>query len=252
MLPSTIATRYVTPLREGGSLPAIMECDDATLRVVKFRAAGQGPRALIAEVIAASLGRQLGLPIPALSQVELDAALGRAEPDPEIRDLLVGSAGINLGMEYLAGAVNFDAAARVPVDPGLASAILAFDAYITNVDRTARNPNLMWWRDSLWLIDHGASLYAHHADGFVARAPSPFTPVRAHVLLPAADALDAAVATLRTTLTDDAIAAAVADIPSAWLDAAPPAADYIAYLTARRDAATIWLEEAARARASLV
>jgi hypothetical protein len=252
MLPTTTAIRYVTPLREGGSLPAIVECDDGALRVVKFRSAGQGPRALVAEVLAGELGRRLGLRIPALVQVELDAAIGRAEPDPEIRDLLVGSAGTNLGMAYLAGAVNFDAAARMRVEPALASAIVAFDAYVTNVDRTAKNPNLMWWQDALWLIDHGAALYAHHADGFVARAAAPFAPVRLHVLLPAADRLEPAVAALRAAITDEVVREVVGAVPPVWLEGGPPAADYVAYLTARRDAATVWLEEAGRARASLV
>jgi len=252
MLPATVAIRFVKPLREGGSLPAIMECDDGELRVVKFRSAGQGPRALIAEVIAGELGRRLGLRVPALATVELDAVIGRAEPDPEIRDLLVASAGTNLGMAYLAGAVGFDAAARERVAPALASSVVWFDAYVTNVDRTARNPNLLWWRDELWLIDHGAALFAHHADGFVARAASPFAMIRDHVLLPAASELAAAAEALRGQLTDATLRDVVAAVPEAWLASAPAVDDYVSYLSARRDAAAVFLEEAGRARANLV
>jgi HipA-like kinase len=252
MLRTTTAIRYVTPLREGGSLPAIVECDDGALRVIKFRGAGQGPRALVAEVIAGLLGARLGLNVPELVAVELDPVLGKAEPDPDIRDLLVASAGQNLGMAYLAGAIGFDAAARERVPADLAAAVVCFDAYVTNVDRTARNPNLLWWHGDLWLIDHGAALYAHHADGFVARAASPFAPVRDHVLLPAASDLTAAGAALIAAVHDELLAEIVAAVPPAWLDGGPPAPDYIAYLRARRDSAAVFLEEAGRARASLV
>src|SRR5262249_28179758 len=153
--------RYVTPLREGGSLPAIVEASDSGLYVLKFRGAGQGPLALVAELLAGEIGRALGLPIPDLVKVDVDAALGRNEADPEIRDLLKASVGLNLGLDYLPGSVTFDPAAdRVEAD--LASEIVWFDAFVTNVDRTARNANLLWWHRKLYLIDHGAALYFHH------------------------------------------------------------------------------------------
>ncbi len=252
MLKVQAVTRYVKPLREGGSLPAIVECDDGVLRVAKFRAAGQGPRALVAVVIAGELARRLGLRMPELVQLDLDEALGRPEPDPEIRDLLVRSAGVNLGMEYLAGAIGFDAAARERVPADLASAIVCFDAYITNVDRTAKNPNLLWWRGELWLIDHGAALYAQHAPDFVSRSASPFAMVKDHVLLAAASELAAAGTALAARLHDDLLREVVDLVPGDWLADGPPRGDYLAYLQARRDAAAEFLEEAGRARARLV
>src|SRR5438874_13541518 len=158
MLRTLTATRYVTPLKEGGSLPAIVEADDDGMYVVKFRGAGQGPKALIAELLAGEIGRALGLPVPEIVFVELDAALARNEPDPEIQALLTASAGLNLALDYLPGALPFDPILFRP-DPALAAAIVWFDAYVTNVDRTARNPNLLTWHKRLWLIDHGAALY---------------------------------------------------------------------------------------------
>src|SRR5687768_12516446 len=161
MLQTVRATRYVTPLREGGSLPAIIEADNLGLYVLKFRGAGQGPLALVAELIAGEIGRALGLKVPELVLVEVDAALGRNEPDPEIRDLLKASVGLNLGLDYLPGSATFDAAAdRAEAD--LASEAVWFDAFVTNVDRTPRNPNLLWWHKTLYFIDHGAALYFHH------------------------------------------------------------------------------------------
>jgi hypothetical protein len=252
MLETTAATRYCKPLREGGSLPAIMECDDGALRVVKFRGAGQGPRALVAEVIAGELARGLGLRVPALAVVDVAEVIGRAEPDPEIRDLLIASAGPNLGMGYLAGAIGFDAAARETVPAELASAIVWFDAYVTNVDRTAKNTNMMWWQGELWLIDHGAALYAHHAPEFLSRAASPFAMIRDHVLLRGASQLAEVGAALRARLDDALIHDAVAAIPDAWLEGAPGKADYEAFLRQRRDAAELFALEAGRARARLV
>src|SRR5437763_1344685 len=159
MLRTVNATRYVTPLREGGSLPAIVEADDDGMYVLKFRGAGQGPKALIAELLAGEIGRALGLPIPEMVFVELDPSLGRNEPDGEIQDLITASAGLNLALDYLPGAFGFEPLSLPLVDPALASAIVWFDAYITNVDRTPRNPNLLLWHRRLWLIDHGATLY---------------------------------------------------------------------------------------------
>src|SRR6202163_3122744 len=161
-LRTVCATRYVTPLREGGSLPAIVEASDLGLYVLKFRGAGQGPLALVAELIAGEIGRALGMNVPDLVLMEVDAALGRNEPDPEIRQLLMASVGTNLALDYLPGSLMFDRAARPIVSADLASSAVWFDAFVTNVDRTARNPNLLVWLQALYFIDHGASLYFHH------------------------------------------------------------------------------------------
>src|SRR5437588_8204740 len=190
MLRTTTATRYVTPLREGGSLPAIVEADDDGLYVVKFRGAGQGPKALIAELVAGEIGRALGLPVPEIVYVELDPALGRSEPDFEIQALLKASAGLNLALDYLPGALAFDAMDANNLESMLASSILWFDAYITNVDRTARNTNMLWWHRRLMLIDHGASLYFHHMNSnYTERSRIPFSPIKNHILLPVASML---------------------------------------------------------------
>ncbi len=160
-LRTVMATRYVTPLREGGSLPAIVEADDDGLYVLKFRGAGQGPKALIAELVAGEIARAAGLPVPEIVFIELDPELARTEPDPEIQDLIRASAGLNLALDYLPGAVTFDPVAEKP-EAALASAVVWFDAYVTNVDRTPRNTNMLIWHRRLWLIDHGATLYFHH------------------------------------------------------------------------------------------
>src|SRR6267378_7668091 len=160
-LRTVIATRYVTPLREGGSLPAIIEADDDGMYVLKFSGAGQGPKALIAELVAGEVARAAGLPVPEIVFVELDPELARTEPDPEIQALIRASAGLNLALDYLPGAVMFDPVAEKP-DAVLASAIVWFDAFVTNVDRTPRNTNMLMWHRKLWLIDHGAALYFHH------------------------------------------------------------------------------------------
>jgi len=175
MTPRTVsATRYVTPLREGGSMPAIVEADDDGMYVLKFRGAGQGPRALVAELISGEIARALQLPVPEIVLIELDAELARTEGDPEIQDLIKASAGLNLALDYLPGAANFDPVAEQP-DPALASDIVWFDAFISNVDRTVRNPNLLIWHRRLTLIDHGASLYFHHGwDGDTGGAGRPF------------------------------------------------------------------------------
>jgi hypothetical protein len=152
------ATRYVAPLREGGSLPALVEADDDGLYVLKFRGAGQGPKALVAEVVVAGLATGLGLPVPELVLLELDPAIGRAEPDPEIQDLLLASPGLNLGVDFLPGSITFSAASPDALDPDFAADVVWLDALVTNVDRTARNPNLLEWHRRIWLIDHGAAL----------------------------------------------------------------------------------------------
>jgi hypothetical protein len=239
VLRTVTATRYVTPLREGGSLPGLVEADDDGLYVLKFRGAGQGPKALAAEVVGGELARGLGLPVPELVLVELDPALGAAEPDPEIQDLIAASAGTNLGVDFLPGALPY--APSSPPPPELAAAVVWLDALITNVDRTPRNPNLLTWHGALWLIDHGAALYAFHGDDPLARARGPFPAIRDHVLLAAAGSLEAADARL-APLADPAAAAAL--VPPAWADGGP----YAEFLTARLEAPRAWLEAAERAR----
>jgi HipA-like protein len=220
-----IAARYVTPLREGGSVPAVVEADDGALYVVKFRGAAQGSRALAAEIVVGELARAAGLRVPELALIDLDAGFGRSEPHQEIRETLLASAGVNLAMGYLPGAVGYDVAARQPVAGALASTLVAFDAFVANVDRTARNPNLLWWQGELWLIDHGAALYWHHgwaggaagAAELAASAARPFARVAEHVLLPFADGLAAAGVALGRALDDAVIARAIAAVPDDWL-----------------------------------
>lgn len=250
------ATRYVTPLREGGSLPAVIETDAGELVVVKFRGAGQGTRALVAELVAGQIASALGLRVPALMLLQVDEALGKNERDEEIRDLLRASRGTNLAMGYLAGALNFDASERERVAGSEASRIVVFDAYVMNVDRTARNPNMMWHADALWLIDHGASMIWHHDwDGTTTGSDRKFGFTQQHVLLPVASEISAAAEHLRHALDDARLAAITASIPADWLDPAkgvePQREAYAAYLRARRDAAAHFVEEALRARASL-
>src|SRR3954469_23293375 len=257
-----LATRYVTALREGGSVPAIVEADDGALYVAKFRAAAQGGRALAAELIVGELARAAGLPVPELAVIEIDAALGRSEPHQEIQELLIASAGENLAMGYLAGAIGYDVAARRPVDGALASLIVALDVFAANVDRTARNPNLLWKDGALWLIDHGAALYWHHGweasdplDALAASAARPFTRAGEHVLLPFADQLPAAGAALAAALTDAALARAVELVPDGWLDGAGGAAlrkAYLTWLPARRAGWPAIIDEANRVRAARV
>jgi len=256
VLRTLTATRYVTPLREGGSLPAIVEADDDGLYVVKFRGAGQGPRALVAEVLAGKLGQALGLPVPALALVTVDADLGRTEPDPEIRDLLKASAGLNLGVDYLPGALGYDPAASRPPDPELAAEIVWFDALVLNVDRTPRNPNLLEWHRKLYCIDHGASLYVHHDwAGALARTAVPFAQVREHVLLPVAGDVRAAGERLRPRVQPGALRELVQAVPEAWLppdahlgDAAAQRRAYVEWLSRRLEHSQAFEEEANRAR----
>jgi hypothetical protein len=245
-------TRYVTPLREGGSLPAIVEADDDGLYVLKFRGAGQGPRALIAELVAGELARALDLAVPELVLVELDADLARTEPDPEIQELIRSSAGLNLALDYLPGSVAFDPVAD-RIDAGLASDVVWFDAFTSNVDRTARNTNLLMWHRRLWLIDHGACLYFHHGTApadFGARADDAFTLVKDHVLLTRASALEATDTRLAPRLTREVIDDVVALVPDAWLgdDATGQRAAYGEYLLRRATGPRHFVEEAARAR----
>ena len=245
------ATRYLTPLREGGSLPAIVEADDEGLYVLKFRGAGQGPKALIAELVAGEIARALGLPVPEIVLMQLDPELARPQPDPEIQDLIRASSGLNLGLDYLPGALAYDPLTMV-VDTGLASAIVWCDALVGNVDRTPRNVNLLWWHRRLWLIDHGAALVFHHQwDGYLERATQPFALIRDHVLLPRSDALAEADVQFAPLLTAERIDAIVDLIPEPWLDQPARRDAYRHYFHARLQAPRAFAAEARRAHAQL-
>lgn len=258
-----LATRYVAPLREGGSLPAIVEADDDGMYVVKFRGAGQGRKALIAELVVGEIGRALGLPVPEVVLIEVDPLLGRGEPDPEIQDLLEASVGINVGIDFLPGALAYAAASDVDLDPAQAADIVWFDAFTSNVDRTPRNPNLLIWHRRLWLIDHGAALYLHHSwtdqlDENLRGAASPFAVIRDHMLLPVAGSLPEADARLAPLITPEMVGSIVDQIPDDWLtDLAPFASPerhreaYVAYLRRRLDARDAFVTEAERARQAL-
>ena len=252
-------TRYVTPLREGGSMPAIAEADDGFLYVVKFRGAGQAPKSLIAELIGGELARALGLKVPELVFAELDNAFGRTEPDEEIQDLLKASVGLNIGLHYLSGSITFDPTVS-SIDPLLASQVVWLDCLITNVDRTYRNTNMLLWHKELWLIDHGASLYFHHAwQNWEAQALRPFTHVKDHVLLPRAAELTGVDSKFRSILTAERIRSIVALVPDEWLLTDAPftsAADhreaYIRFLTLRIANSAIFVKEAQHAREVLI
>ena len=253
MIRTVNATRYVTPLREGGSLPAIVEADDLGLYVLKFRGAGQGPLALVAELVAGEIGRALGLKVPELVFIEVDSALGRNEPDEEIRDLLNASVGLNVGLDYLPGSVMFDPAAGDRAAAELASAAVWFDAFITNVDRTARNPNLLYWHKTLYFIDHGAALYFHHNWQDTSRiAAARFPAIREHVLLPWAAEIGEADERLRPMLTDQTFSRILENVPEAWLPPERDRAAYVEYFSQRLNASSAFVEEAIRARAQLV
>jgi hypothetical protein len=254
-----LATRYIAPLREGGSVPALIEADDGRMYVMKLRGASQGARVLVAEAIAGLIGRALGLAVPELTLIDLDPALASNEPHAEIQGMLRASAGLNLGLFHLNGSVTFDPAARPAPPADVASAIVVLDVFTNNVDRTARNPNLLWWQGQLAPIDHGAALYWQHDwDGAVAtaRPDRPFPLVREHVLLPWATELPAAGDALMRVLDDAMIARIVDLLPDDWLSplsAAPtPAAQRAAYadwLRIRRAAIPALVEEAVRAGA---
>ena len=251
---TVIATRYVTPLREGGSLPAIIEADDDGMYVLKFRGAGQGPKALVAELVAGEIARAAGLAVPELVFVELDPELARTEPDPEIQDLIRASAGLNLALDYLPGSAMFDPVAE-KTDADLSSAIVWFDSYVTNVDRTARNTNMLMWHRRLWLIDHGAALYFHHTwTNYRERSRDPFSLIKDHVLLKRARSLEETDSKLIRRVTPEVIDSVVKLIPDAWLveDAlmGGPSQQrnaYIEYLSTRLERPRLFLEEAIRA-----
>jgi hypothetical protein len=249
------ATRYVTPLREGGSLPAIIEADDDGMYVLKFSGAGQGRKALIAELVAGELARAVGLPVPEIVFVELDAELARTEPDPEIQHLIRESAGLNLALDYLPGSVMFDPVAERP-DGALAASIVWFDAFVTNVDRTPRNTNMLMWHRRLHLIDHGAALYFHHTwTNYLARSRDPFAMIKDHVLLRFADSIEEADAMMTARINADLIERIVGLIPDDWLVSDSPFGEaarhrdaYIEYLSSRLQAPRVFVEEATRAR----
>lgn len=251
-------TRYVTPLREGGSMPAIVEADDDGLYVLKFRGAGQGVKALIAELVAGEIARAIGLPMPEIVFIQLDPELARTEPDSEIQHLIRASAGLNIALDFLPGAVMFDPVVNT-VDASLASAVVWFDSFVRNVDRTARNANLLVWHRALKLIDHGAALYFHHGwEGWREGSTFPFPMVRDHVLLPFANDLSAADARLTALLQGDVIERIVALIPDAWLGDEPQFVDVAAHRDAYRESLMIrlqsphaFVEEAIRARSRL-
>ena len=252
-------TRYITPLREGGSLPALAEGDDDFKYVLKFRGAGHGVKALIAELIGGEIARALGLPTPELVFANLDESFGRTEADEEIQDLLQGSRGLNLAMHFLSGAINFDPVVT-DVDAELASKIVWLDAYLTNVDRTFRNTNLLIWHKELWLIDHGAALYFHHAWGdWEQHAKSPFALIKDHVLLPKATLLDEIDSKFKLLLNEDAIRAITDLIPQDWLqwegsDQSPQQIReiYTQFLIVRLQHSEQFIKQAQHARASLI
>jgi len=253
------ATRYVTPLREGGSLPAVVEADDDGLYVLKFRGAGQGPKALIAELLAGEIARAAGLAVPEIVFIELDAELARTEPDPEIQDLIRASAGLNLALDYLPGAVAFDPLVQ-PVTGELASSIVWLDAFLTNPDRTARNTNLLVWHRRVWLIDHGAALYFHHnwADATESGTNS-FPRIKDHVLLPFADQLEQIDTRMIQRITPERIVDIAQCIPAPWLEREIAFADgaanrdaYVHVLTRRLHAPRAFVQEAIGARSAHV
>jgi hypothetical protein len=251
-------TRYVTPLREGGSMPAIAEADDGFLYVLKFRGAGQGHKALISEIIGGEMARAIGLKMPELVFANLDEAFGRTEPDEEIQDLLRASVGLNLALHYLSGAITYDPT-LIKIDPILASKIVWLDCLLTNMDRTARNTNMLYWHKELWLIDHGASLYFHHAwQNWEEQALRPFVLVKDHVLLSQASEIDKVDEELRAILTPDLIRSILAIVPDSWLDepifenSKAQREAYALFLNKRIEHSSIFVKEAQHARETLI
>ncbi len=242
------------PLREGGSMPAIIEADDFGLYVLKFRGAGQGPLALVAELVAGEVGRALGLRVPELCLVEVEVALGRNEPDAEIRDLMKRSIGTNLAMDFLPGSTMFDLAAGDKVDCETASLAVWFDAFVTNIDRTARNPNLLMWGENPWFIDHGAALYFQHQwrdEAYLSNPAARFAAIHTHVLLRWASDLTGADVLARQRLSEDLFRKIMELVPEQWLPI-EQREDYVAYLTQRLANTAGFVEEAQRAHADLI
>ncbi|MBN9349435.1 MAG: aminotransferase class I and II [Chitinophagaceae bacterium] len=251
--------RYIAPLREGGSLPAIAEADDGFLYVIKFKGAGQGPKALIAEFIGGEIARTAGLHVPEIVFAALDPAFGRTEPDPEIQDLLKASTGLNLGLHFLKSAAMFDPVATRP-DPLSASMIVWLDCFITNVDRTAKNTNLLWWNKEIWLIDHGASLYFHHLwSDYMEKSAQPFELVKDHVLLTYASELEKAQKIFLEKISPEKIKTIVNTLPDDWLLYDAPfrnAEDnrnaYAEYLIKRLENSDTFTQYAIHARESII
>ncbi len=242
--------RYVTPLREGGSLPAIVDADDGFMYVLKFRGAGQGCKALIADLIGGELARAAGLKIPEIVFGELPEGYGRTEPDEEIQDLLKWSTGLNLGIHYLQGSITFDPVAH-SAEPELASKIVWLDAFLMNIDRTPRNTNMLFWKSELWLIDHGASLYFHHQpENWKEQSQKPFVQIKEHVLLKSASMLEAVHSQMLELLNPELIESIVALIPEDWLLSDPSLSKelYLNFLLERRSHADLFLKEAIHAR----
>jgi hypothetical protein len=262
MIRTINATEYVTPLREGGSLPAIVEGDDDGTYVLKFRGAGHGEKALIAELVSGELARHLQLPVPELVFALLDPRMASTEPDPEIQDLLRKSEGLNLALDYLPGSISFDPLVERPIagKSRLASSIVWFDALVTNVDRTAKNTNLLVWHRDLYMIDHGATLIVHHNwDDYLNRSRDSFKPIRDHVLLRWASELREVDEELAAMTTPEAIAKVLELVPDSWLGDEPRfgsvkenRAAYLEFLERRLAAPRAWVEEAVRARTLLV
>lgn len=258
MIRTVQVTRYVTPLREGGSLPAIAEADDGFLYALKFRGAGQGSKALIAELLGGEIARVLGFRVPEIVFAELDEAFGRTEPDEEIQDLLRASTGLNLALHYLSGAITFDPVVN-KIDADLASRIVWLDCLLTNVDRTVRNTNMLMWHKELWLIDHGASLYFHHNwDNWQEQAVKPFVQVKDHVLLPWAARLEDAESELKVKLTDSVIQRITEQVPDEWLNnkegvlPADAKKVYAQFLEMRIAASGVFVKEAQDARKRII
>jgi hypothetical protein len=249
-------TRYITPLREGGSLPAIAEADDGFMYALKFRGAGQGIRALIAELIGGEAARALGLRMPEIVFAQLDEGFGRTEPDEEIQDLLKASTGLNLALHYLSGSISFDPAVHT-VDAPMASLIVWLDGWLMNMDRTAKNTNMLFWNKELWLIDHGAALYFHHGgNGWQNQPGKPFPLIKNHVLLQSASDMEAADKLAKDLLSDAVIERIMEQIPDSWLvestegedTAANRRAAYATFLKQRRDVSAVFIKEANDAR----
>ena len=250
--------RYVTPLREGGSLPAIVEADDGFLYVLKFRGAGQGSKALIAELTGGEIARSLEFKVPEIVYANLDSAFGRIEGDEEIQDLLKASTGLNLGLHYLSGSITFDPLV-IPVSSLLASQIVWLDCLLMNVDRTSRNPNMLWWHKELWLIDHGAGLYIHHAWHDWNNTFKPFPMIKGHVLLSKASALEEVNLSFRSLLTSERVRKIVSLIPDEWLNTDSHFANaqenreaYVQFLESRVKNSDLFVKEAQDARQSLI
>ncbi|MGH2689333.1 MAG: HipA family kinase [Actinomycetota bacterium] len=251
MLETTTAVRYVTPLREGGSLPGLVEAEDFGTYVVKFHGAGQGPKVLVAEVIVGELARRLGIPVPELKAIELDEAIGLREPDPEVQDLLVASAGLNLAVDFLPGALGYDGISFAP-DRALAARILWLDALVANVDRSWRNPNLLVWHRSLWAIDHGSALYFHHAWTSAERFSRQPYHAADHIFQAYAPGIGAADEALAPLVTEDLLTEVVALVPQEWLASDPTYGSvdgtrraYVEHLLARLGERPAWLPRAA-------